>query len=153
MDNDIEITELKISGERTKQGYIMRRSVIETRKALTPDMQRAFDEICRAYKIIAGRPMAGTTSYTGGAGDGDEAWQQDQINRLDVWAKHIQKMPKGGLLYNIAIDVCAFDSTARQVAEQRGCDHKTVMTYLRCALNEYCILRGWGNQISKKGID
>ena len=153
MDNDIEITELKISGERTKQGYIMRRSVIETRKALTPDMQRAFDEICRAYKIIAGRLMAGTTSYTGGGGDGDEAWQQDQINRLDVWAKHIQKMPKGGLLYNIAIDVCAFDSTARQVAEQRGCDHKTVMTYLRCALNEYCILRGWGNQISKKGID
>lgn len=152
MDRDTEWVELKISGDRTKRGYLVRTSTREEKEALTNDMQRAKDEIDRAYRIIAGMMYAGSNDLTKIPGNegSDEEWQQTQIDRLDEWAKSIVKINDGRGVYNICLDICAFGMSYRECAASRGMAASTVMRKLRVGLNDYCILRGWGDQI--KGL-
>jgi len=144
MDNDIEVVLLKISGDREKRGYLMRTSVREETEALTDDMQRAKRQIERAYKIIAGMMYAGASSVhkIPGISESDAEWQQEQINKLDEWAKSLPKLKDGRNIYNICLDVCAFGMTYKESANQRFCAPSTIMRKLRLGLNEWCIMQG-----------
>lgn len=73
---------------------------------------------------------------------------QDEIDRyraqveiMKRWSRETSSLARG-----ILIDRNQFEFTEEQVAEQRGLDVFEVRVQYNVGLNDYCIVRGWGDQ-------
>lgn len=137
----------RITGTREQKVFMMRRSQAQIERALTGRMIDAWMEIERAFRIIAGHMGYGGGDLTRVKGFDElqhQEWQQQQIDKYREWAKACPDKCRG-----VVIDLAHFGFGVDEIAFQRSIDKKTVILRFREGLNEYCIQRGWGDQIEK----
>jgi len=144
-DRDIVFVECKVTGQRNKRAYFMRRSEAQIDRQLTNSMKDAKREIARAFSLIAGH-MGYVTSRQDDVPRGEsvisEQWLKEQTKKLRLWMKACPDKFKG-----ITLDIVVFGFGAGEIAEQRAMDTKDVTACLREGLNFYCINQGWGDQL------
>lgn len=147
MDKDLVPVERKLTAERTTKLYMMRKSEAAIRANLTPRMEDAWNEIERAFRLIAGHMGYGNhdLNHVKGQTEADQEWVIDQVNKYRQWAKDCDDKWRG-----VVIDMTAFNFSPDEVAFQRSITKETVMIRFRQGLNVWCINRGWGDQIEKK---
>lgn len=145
-ERQIEAVERR--GVRSKsETMYMRRSRAQLENALTKHMIEAEFEIERAFRMLAGHMGYGKSDYLripGASSEGYMAWAAQQIEYLRQWQKTCHYRSRG-----IVLDMTAFCFGLKEVCEQRGMDRKTVVKYYRQGLNEYCVIRGWGDQLGE----
>lgn len=137
----------RITPERY-QVVAMRKSQAALERTLRPEFIDAMHEIEWAFNadcVVMGYQTMDILGVRGGGAY--EHASVDLINKIQKaraifkeWARQCE-----GPAYGIALDVCVFGFTVNQVSENRAICKKTVTANLKKALNEWCILRGWGN--------
>lgn len=157
-DKELVAVERKISGERTRVAFMMRKQDARTFAALTDAMQDAWVEIARAYALEFGF-MGYPSDYdyasvrAGMPKDVDfHTWAHGQIQTMKDWcALFTDKVgePKSRTR-GIVVDIVYRGDSVADVAFQRSVHRHTVLNQLREGLNLYCVMRGWGDQLNKE---
>lgn len=142
-------------GSRVSRTYAMRGSVAKIRASCTPAMLDAEQEIarvrsdlntkidlgrmdCKLSSINAGSPGAATTEDV-------LAGILDRVKRYYAWFDQCPPVWR-----SVAINVIWHGKTIRGLAQESGKSPAMISLYYRRALNDYCLYRGWGEQIARK---
>jgi len=73
-------------------------------------------------------------------------WVTDRLEMLDTWRANLKTTQH----YAVCFDICVRGITIKSCAWERSKSRNTISKYLREALNEWCIIRGWGDQIEER---
>lgn len=131
------------------QIYAMSRERAETLKHMTPSMEDAEREIHNYYEMQAGAMgYAKLDDDTKSSAPSREPTQED-IDRykamcriMKMWSERVPSGVRG-----IVIDHLKFGNDMDVIADHRGIESDfEVRVQYNLGLNEYCMIRGWGDQ-------
>jgi len=159
MTDDIVGVERKLTGEKKVQAFFMRKSWAELEKNLTSEMKDASRELEFCYRYRRGELLTVTNlkaygiTTSGGGGEKVHDVAKKLLPYYDEWRD--QGVREGLDHVHKAIDAVFFEGkTPEEHAEEYFRDvpfrESKVREYIIMGLNEYCILRGWGDNL--KGI-
>lgn len=149
MQDGVVFVERHVTNER-KQTFAMRKSQAALERNLRPEFIDAMREIEFAFNADMESMGYVTWDYNVQGRSGDAGLYEMTEHQLDIiqrsrstfaqWSKSCDDRVRG-----ICLDICVFGFTVNDVARNRGMRKENVTGSLCIGLNEWCILRGWGN--------
>lgn len=143
-ESDITIVERRLSSERKTRAYQIRASRAKLEQNMTNAMKDAEQEIEKAFRFVTeghGYVCSDLDSVRGG-GVADPEYMNMLSEKLGEWQRECESKWRG-----VVLDVVVFGFPTKDIAFQRDISVVTVLDWFRKGLNEYCLLRGWGEQI------
>lgn len=141
----------KITGERKERAFFMRKSTKNLMDKLTSYMQDAMVHICLAkqfYESPAGYRSMNLMASGGGMSNEDLTNFQLHVKKnYEEWRGVLFQLSPMGL--SIAERVCQDEESLESIRKGERMSHGTAEKLLHFALNEYCHIAGWGEQIKK----
>ena len=142
-ESDIIWIERRLTHERNIQAFAMRKSRAKLLDRLTNAMLDAERDIERAFRY----KLEGNGYPTGGQGGAAESFYRERDIELYVelndWLRNCDKDWS-----DVVVDMSVFGSSARRLSEIKGRAPNTIISWFCKGLNEYCVQRGWGDQIN-----
>lgn len=139
----VEWVEGRLTSERKVRVFAMNKSRAKIVKRLTNSMLDAERDIERAYRY----KISGNGYPSGGEGGAAEGFYRERdiqlYLELNTWLDDCNDDWS-----NVVIDMAVHGSSARRLSQIKGCSPNTVLDWFCKGLNEYCVQRGWGDQIN-----
>ena len=150
MEQVIRVTETLTRTYRTVQ----RKSNYETYKALDGAFLDAHNEIEIMFMKDSGKVNMKTAKAMFGIVHGSmfedpEAEYSDMEKAFKDWYSSLSR--RKPIYLSMCLNVCGLGHSIKQAAEANELHRDTGRKYLRLGLDDYCIRRGWGSQLTNFG--
>jgi hypothetical protein len=148
-DKEIQWVEVRLSAERTKRAYAMRKGEAKLQSTLTDAMVDARNEIETAWNFRVQGMGYATIDPARSRGQnhmGPEAIMrmQELLGYLNTWQRECHRPWRKAVISFILYT----GMTVKEIAELEGMHRTTLTDHYRRGLNDYCKQRGWGEQIN-----
>lgn len=155
-----ETVEIAIRNAKNERVVRETRTYRKSQKALIDlmpgDLYQAYLEIGKAIYYYIGGISASKTTLSNlllpvrQAHENYEEplWKLGIVNTYKQWAKEIVRSEEGCAKYGIVYEFVTTPKGIREVAQENHMRDEKVKRYLREGLNEYCLLRGWPDQLN-----
>lgn len=133
--------------DQKHEGILRRKSTADLLKDLNNTLQDAVLEITMAPRIyeVPGYRLMSYGRVSGMSPAEVSAWKLDLKKRYEAWRVHM--MRRSPLSLSICVRVCQDEEPISVIRKQERMGQGRAIAHLQDALNEYCLLSGWGNQI------
>jgi len=153
MKDDIDYVERKVTPNRT-QLVAMRKSQARLEANMPAEFVDAMREIERAFNadmVFLGYQTMDLPGMGGGGKSEIADASAEQIEKIQRWRQDFTDWAKRceGRDRGITLDVSIYAWTIYQIAEMRSMKERMVTQCLHRGLNEWCIVKGWGDFLNK----
>jgi len=135
MSNALVPIECRINAERSVTVHMMRKSYVEVKKNLSPEMEDALMEIEVGFNCIAGElgyPDGDIGRVNGGIFSGFQEWSSNMSQRVREWRNENPETETGAV-----IDWVVFGKTFKEIGLINNVSRQTASGFFYEGLNKY----------------